>query len=182
MRYRILICIATGLLLGTAWGQEASAVQPVTATPAPANQEAPKPKKAKAKHVFTNEDIPERPADASNSSSSPASTGSDASGSAAPADPKDAKAGKGQKAAKANAPKGSPEEIAAAQAKIDALKKQEDGIKNGLSTYERWSKDGDDNRRKNMAEAAQVFQNDLSETQKKRDAAQKELDDLKSPK
>jgi hypothetical protein len=177
MRRAVLMGLSTMLMLGAAMGQ----------SPAPTNDQpsladlAAKQKKAKAKKVITNEDIPERPADSTPSTGS--SGGGTAAGSASGAGDSgattDEKTGKG----KAKGEKAAdPEAIAAAQTKLDNLKHDEEAMTNGVKKIEDLIANGDDFRKNMMADTLQHQKDNLADTQKKRQAAEDELNKLKNPK
>jgi hypothetical protein len=177
MRRAVLIGISATLLLGAALAQ----------SPAPAQDQpsladlAAKQKKAKAKKVITNEDIPERPADSTPSSGdsgggAASGSASAASGSDSPADEKSAKGKiKGEKAA-------DPEAVAAAQKKVDNLKHDEEAMTNGVKKIEDLIANGDDFRKNMMADTLQHQKDNLAQTQKDRQAAEDKLNNLKNPK
>jgi hypothetical protein len=178
MRTALLIIVVTGLTVGVVAGQSSTEQEKTSTAPATTADTAAKPKKPKAKHVFTNEDIPERPADAPSSTSgaSDSSAGSAAkpTGTAASDGDKDKKEPSGDKAAKAEA-------IKAAQAKVDSLKHDEDGISTVVQHIQRLISEGGEFRRTNMSEGLQKNQSDLADARKKREAAEQDLKNLQSP-
>lgn len=186
MRKFLIAALFTTSLAGIAAGQNPPD-KPATASAS--TDEAAKPKKPKAKHVFTNEDIPQGSRDngtGSNSSGGSASSASSASGGMTAADASAAAStGKDEtpKAKGAKAAKGEPsDEIKAAQAKVEGLKQEEKGISTIIEHIEKLIAQGGEYRRNSMGDGLRRQQSDLADAKKRREAAEQELSDLQAPK
>jgi hypothetical protein len=175
MRRAVLIGFSAALMLGAAMGQSPT---PTDDQPSLADLAA-KQKKAKAKKVITNEDIPERPGDKTSSTGSGGGTGGSASAASDGGAIKDEKAGKG----KAKGEKAAdPEVVAAAESKLNDLKHNEEVMTNGVKKIEDLIANGDDFRKNMMADTLQHQKDNLADTQKKRQTAEDDLNKLKNPK
>jgi hypothetical protein len=179
MRKTLAITFCTALLMGIASGQQSQS----TGGTSLADVARQKKTKPTTKHVITNEDIPARAGDSAGSSGGGTGSGSASSASAAPgsgAPAADAKAGdaKDDTAKKpANA-----EAISTAQTKVDNLKHDEEAMTNGVKKLEDMISTGSDFRKNMLSDTLQHQKDNLAETQKKRAAAEAELDKLKNPK
>lgn len=173
--YLIFICAM--LLMGVVSGQQSQSMD------GPSLADVARQKKAKpaTKHVITNEDIPSRAADTGGTSSNGAtSSGSSsaASGNTQPASDSKARGTKSDEAKKST----NAEAITDTQTKVDNLKHDEEVITKGVKKIEDLIANGDDFRKNMMADTLQHQRDNLAETQKKRQAAENELDKLKNPK
>jgi hypothetical protein len=181
-----LSTILIAILLGAAAAQSSSGgTQSTPATPTLAEVAA-KEKKNKAKRVITNEDIPERAPDTSSSSSpsspvSGSSQGTELAGTAGSKNGGD-NVGNAKQGEKGEKQKPNADAVAAAESKIAELKKEEEGFNHGVQQFEKLLSTGDEFRKRNLSDSLQKYRDDLADTQKKREAAETELDKLKNPK
>lgn len=172
-----LILISSGFAVA----QDSSAVQTAAPSATPTNQQADNPPvKKKAKRVFTNDDvkaadpkdIPAMQPDSTVDSGTPAAT--TAASATAGKEDKNKKAGKPAKAATA-------EQISAAQAKVDSLKKEEAGESAVVADIQRLISE-QPGRADGMGPGLAKNQSDLADTRKKLADAQQQLDALKNQK
>lgn len=159
--------------LGTALAQENNA-------PATTNDERGTPNGAaqsmkKAKHVYTTEDM--KPADPADSAPSSASVSSGDPVAANTSTMKDEpKSGK-----KAPVKKPDPNDIAAAQAKVDRLKKQQEGLNGAVQNIQRLIAQNPA-RQATMSDGLNKQQSDFVDATKKRAEAEQQLNALQNPK
>jgi hypothetical protein len=184
MRKTLAIIFCTALLMGIASGQQSQSTDGTSLADVARHKKT----KPTTKHVITNEDIPARAGDSAGSSgggtgsgSGSASSASAAPGSGAPA--ADAKAGDAKDPKDDGAKKpANAEALSTAQTKVDNLKHDEEAMTNGVKKLEDMIAGGSDFRKNMLSDTLQHQKDNLAETQKKRAAAEAELDKLKNPK